>query len=213
MNYMTNEFGTWEIAVLALLREAPMHPYQMQRLLHLRHKDELLALKRGSLYHAIRRLTRDGLIEVEKTAREGNRPERTSYRITSAGLKAFLGVLRRILATPRREPSECMVAMSFLVHLEPEEAGRFLDERDKNLTNEISQLAVGLGAASERVERINLIESEYLLAMLKAERAWVRKLGREIREGRLAWNLKAVLREAAASRKAARRTGRLNHEQ
>lgn len=210
---MIDEFVTWEIAVLALLREAPMHPYQMQRLLHLRHKDELLALKRGSLYHAIRRLTRDGLIEVEKTAREGNRPERTSYRITSAGLKAFLGVLRRILATPRREPSECMVAMSFLVHLESGEADRFLDERDKNLTNEISQLAVGLGAASERVERINLIESEYLLAMLKAERAWVRKLGREIREGRLAWNLKAVLREAAASRKAARRTGRLNHEQ
>lgn len=207
MNYMANEFGIWEIAVLALLREAPMHPYQMQRLLHLRHKDELLSLKRGSLYHAIRRLARDGFIEVEKTAREGNRPERTSYRITPVGLKAFLDVLRRILATPRREPSECMAAMSFLVHLDPGEAGQFLDERDKNLTCEIAELAAGIAAASERVERINLIESEYLLAMLKAERAWVRKLGHEIRDGALVWNLKAVLRDAAASRKAARARG------
>ena len=61
MNYMSFEPGIWEIAVLALLREAPMHPYQMQRLLHLRHKDEILALKRGSLYHAIRRLAENEL--------------------------------------------------------------------------------------------------------------------------------------------------------
>lgn len=209
---MPSEFGIWEIAVLALLREAPMHPYQMQRLLHLRHKDELLALKRGSLYHSIRRLARDGLIEVEKTAREGNRPERTSYRITSAGLEALLDALRKVLATPRREPSECMTAMSFLVHLDHAEAGRLLEERDRNLTREISQLVDRLAVASERVDRINLIESEYLLVMLRAERGWVRKLSREIREGTLVWDLKTVLRAAAASRKAARRTRRVNRE-
>jgi DNA-binding PadR family transcriptional regulator len=74
MNYMTPELGIWEIAVLALLREAPMHPYQMQRLLRDRHKDEILALKRGSLYHAIARVLRAGLIEIESTSREGRRP-------------------------------------------------------------------------------------------------------------------------------------------
>ena len=52
--------GIWEIAVLGTLRDAPMHPYQMQRLLRHRHKDEILALKRGSLYHAIGRLERAG---------------------------------------------------------------------------------------------------------------------------------------------------------
>ena len=67
MNYMTNELGIWEIAVLALLREGPMHPYQMQSLLRLRHKDEILALKRGSLYHAIGRLVRDELIAAKST--------------------------------------------------------------------------------------------------------------------------------------------------
>ena len=64
---MTQELGIWEIAVLALLREAPMHPYQMQRLLRHRHKDEILALKRGSLYHAIGRLARGGLITAKST--------------------------------------------------------------------------------------------------------------------------------------------------
>jgi DNA-binding PadR family transcriptional regulator len=203
MNYMSFEPNTWEIAVLALLREAPMHPYQMQRLLHLRHKDEILALKRGSLYHAIRRLVANDLIDVEGTGREGRRPERTTYRITPAGTRTFIEVLRRIVATPRLDPPDCMVAMSFLVHLKPEEACALMGERARNLETEIDQLASRLAGAKTHVDRINLIESEYLLAMLKAERTWVRAMKKEIREGRLAWDLKAILREAAASRKAA----------
>jgi DNA-binding PadR family transcriptional regulator len=201
MNYMIFELGIWEIAVLALLREAPMHPYQMQRLLRSRHKDEILVLKRGSLYHAIGRLLRDGLIAIETTGREGNRPERTTYCLTPAGVDAFKVTLRRIVATPRRESSEYMAAISFLVHLDSKEAVRQLQKRLGSLDTEIAQRATGLATSSTHVQRINLIESEYLLAMLKAERAWTSELEKEIRKGKLTWNLKGVLREAAASRK------------
>src|SRR5690606_40911038 len=93
----------WEVAVLAFLRERPMHPYEMQRLLRERRKDELLALKRGSLYHAINRLARNGLIEVVGTSREGKRPERTTYRITPAGERELLETLREMVAEPRSE--------------------------------------------------------------------------------------------------------------
>jgi DNA-binding PadR family transcriptional regulator len=200
---MTFELGIWEITVLALLREAPMHPYQMQRLLRLRHKDEILALKRGSLYHAIGRLLRDDLIAIETTGRDGNRPERTTYSLTPAGLDEFNVTLRRIVATPRRQSSEYMAAISFLVHLYPKEAGRQLKQRVHKLDTEIAERTAGLAAASDHVQRINLIETEYLLAMLKAERAWTSGLEKEIRTGKLTWNLKAILREAAASRKEA----------
>ena len=180
-----------------------MHPYQMQRLLHLRHKDKILDLKRGSLYHAIRRLAQSGLIDVEKTDRDGRRPERTTYRITPAGSIALLDVLRKIVARPGRESSECMAAMSFLVHIDPGEACMLLEERARNLKAEIDRTAAALADATARVARINLIESEYRVVMLRAERSWVRALEREIREGRLTWDLRAILREAAASRKAA----------
>jgi DNA-binding PadR family transcriptional regulator len=203
MSYMTPELGIWEIAVLALLRESPMHPYQMQRLLRFRHKDEILALKRGSLYHAIGRLLRADLIAVETTGRDGNRPERTTYRLTSAGLDEFKLTLRKIIATPRREPSEYMAAISFLVHIDPKEAARQLKQRLRELDAEIEQRTTGLAAASAHVQRINLIESEYLLAMLQAERTWTSSLEKEIRKGKLTWNLKAILREAAVSRKEA----------
>ena len=52
-----------------------------------------------------------------------------SYAITASGRKEFTRVLRNIIATPRRESSEFMAAMSFLVHLTPTEAVPRLEER------------------------------------------------------------------------------------
>ena len=205
MNYMTNELGIWEIAVLALLREAPMHPYQMQSLLRLRHKDEILALKRGSLYHAIGRLVNADLIAAKSTSRDGRRPERTIYSITAAGRKEFTRVLRQIIAVPRRESSEFMAAMSFLVHLTPGEALPRLEERAAHLEDEIALRSAGLAAASAHVLRINLVETEYLVTILKAELAWVRGLIADISTGELCWDLKNVLKEAKASAQAAAR--------
>jgi DNA-binding PadR family transcriptional regulator len=200
---MTKEVGTWEATVLALLREAPMHPYQMQRLLRQRHKDEILALKRGSLYHAIGRLVEAELISASSTSRDGRRPERTTYRITPAGRKELIRVLRQMVALPRRESSEFMAAVSFLVHLSPAEALPRLDERCQHLELEIKQRTAGLQQAPLHVLRINLLESEYLLAMLRAELAWVRSLTNEVRDGKLTWDIKKIFAEIRKNTRAA----------
>lgn len=206
MNYMKStakELGLWEVAVLSLLRQAPMHPYLMQRLLRDRHKDEVLVLKRGSLYHAIGRLERAELIATVTTGREGRRPERTTYRITPSGKQALLDTLRRILATPRREPSQFMAAVSFLVHLTPAEALPHLTERCQRLEQEITHRTTLLKAVAEKVRRIHLIESEYLLAMLKTELEWTRNLAEELRSGKLGWDIESILKEASAEVRAA----------
>jgi DNA-binding PadR family transcriptional regulator len=203
MNYMTKRLGIWEIAVLALLREAAMHPYQMQSLLRERHKDEILALKKGSLYHAIGRLVRAEFILAKDTSRNGRRPERTTYAITPAGRKELIRALRQIVAVPQRESSEFMAAMSFLVHLTPAEAILRLEERCEQLEQQITGFNRSLAAVGERVGRINLIESEYLVAMLKAELTWVRNLIAEIRDETFIWDLKTVVKEARISAAAA----------
>jgi DNA-binding PadR family transcriptional regulator len=182
-----------------------MHPYQMRRLLHERHKEEILVLKRGSLYHAIGRLERAGLIEPVATGRDGRRPERTTYRLKPAGYEQLLSALREMVSTPRRESSEFMAAMSFLVHLTPAEALPLLDNRCRLLQQEIEQLRAVLGEASKFVQKINLVESEYLLAMLKAEHDWVLGVAADVREGKLAWNLDKMFAEIKAGTEAAAR--------
>lgn len=201
---MTKEMGIWEVAVLALLREAPMHPYQMQRLLRDRHKDELLALKRGSLYHAIGRLVRDELIAAAATGREGNRPERTTYRITPRGRREFARALGQMVAVPRRESSELLTAMSFLVQLAPNEVLTRIEERCQALEEEIAQFRTRLAAAAPHVLRIHLIESEYLVEMLSAELSWARSLAADIRAGRLRWDTQTIFKDVRAARLAAR---------
>ncbi|MGB6192516.1 MAG: PadR family transcriptional regulator [Terracidiphilus sp.] len=201
---MAKEMGIWEVAVLALLREAPMHPYQMQRLLRDRHKDELLALKRGSLYHAIGRLVRDELIAASATGREGNRPERTTYRITPEGRRELTRVLRQMVAVPRRESSEFLTAVSFLVQLAPNEALARLEERCQALEGEIAQFKAQMAGAAPHVLRIHLIESEYLVAMLSAELSWARSLAADIRAGRLGWDAQTIFKDVRAARLAAR---------
>src|SRR6202171_1723058 len=119
----------WSLAVLSLLGERDMHPYEMQRIMHFRHTDELLALKRGSLYHAINQLQRDGLIEPVETSREGRWPERTVYRVTPDGEEELLTWLRALLSVHVREPSQFMAAVAHIADLSPQDALQQLQMR------------------------------------------------------------------------------------
>src|SRR5271168_2836121 len=166
---MLNPLGIWEIAILALLREEPMHPYQMQQLLRERHKDEILVLKRGSLYHAINRLLRAKLIAVVSSARHGRRPERTTYRICTAGRQQLVHSLRQMISVPRREPNDFLGSMSFVIYLTPAAAATKLTERALHLEQEIRASEALLKRVAVRVLRIHLIERDPPIAMRNAE--------------------------------------------
>ena len=82
------------IAVLALLAERPMHPYEMYRLLLERHEDRRVKVRPGSLYHTVDRMAENGLVEAIGTERDGGRPERTTYRVTDTGQQELYVALR-----------------------------------------------------------------------------------------------------------------------
>jgi DNA-binding PadR family transcriptional regulator len=210
--YMPNRLGLWEIAILALLREAPRHPYQMQSLLRERHKDEILVLKRGSLYHAINRLLRTNLIEAISNTRDGRRPERTTYRILPAGKQQLLDSLREMISVPQRQPSDFLASMSFLVYVTPQAALAKLQQRIQHLEKEIHAGEAARKAAAARVHRINLIESEYLVAMRQAELKWVRSILDELRSGQLTWNLEEIFEQIRAARKVTPHRSKAPHE-
>jgi DNA-binding PadR family transcriptional regulator len=178
-----------------------MHPYEMQSLIRLRHKDEVLVLKKGSLYHAIGRLERAGLIEAQETTRNGRRPERTTYKIVPAGEQELLRWLKQLIATPTHEASQFMASLSFLVYLSPEIAAAQMELRVKSLEKEIAGLGTSMEAALPlAVSRINLLETEYLRSMRIAELAWVRSLIQDLQSGALTWDLEKILSSARAQK-------------
>src|SRR3954464_15122593 len=127
-----------ELTVLQLLHEGPTHPYDMHRLVRERRIDLLVPVRRGTLYHAVGRLEKGGLIETVETTREGRRPERTVYRITEAGADALLDRLRDLLATPRRDYPPLTQALSFISRVEPDDVIGRLEERIAWLEAEVA---------------------------------------------------------------------------
>ena len=85
------------VMVLALLREDPMHPYEMIRLMRQRHDDRIVSITNGTLYHTVARLEKQGLLTEVGVDRDGNRPERTTYALTDAGEAAIIDWVRREL--------------------------------------------------------------------------------------------------------------------
>lgn len=170
-----------------MLRERAMHPYEMQRVMHQRHTDELLALKRGSLYHAINQLQRERLIEPIETSREGRRPERTVYQVTPDGVDELGLWMRELLSMPVQEPSQFTAALAFIRHLEPADALEQLELRAVSVEAGIAAMQAIERGISAYVDRISVLELEYQRALAEAELAWVRGLITDMRADRITW--------------------------
>ena len=183
----------WALAVLALLRERPMHPYEMRLLIRERHKDQRLLIKPGSLYHAIAWLEKERFIQAVETVRVGNRPERTVYKILKTGEQALLASLKQLLAEPARETSSLAVALDHAVHLPPLDVAENLERRAELLQQRIQQMDHILKSLAPTVGRINLLEVDFECAQSRSEFAWLKKLIREIRSGSFSWNIQQIL--------------------
>lgn len=178
------------LMVLVLLAEAPMHPYEMQRVMQARGKDTVVRVQRGSLYPAVERLAAAGLIEPVETEREGRRPERTVYRITEDGRETAEMWLTTMVREVRNEYTEFPAALSFLPLLSAADARAELTARLVALGKSIAAIRSVTEGLNERfrLPRLFIIETEYQLTMLEAEYRWVSGVVDDIAEGRLSWD-------------------------
>src|SRR5438045_5900085 len=161
----------WSLTVLVFLRLKPMHPYELQSIIRITHKDDFLQLNPGSLYNSIERLLHAELIEVAETTRSGRRPERTIYRITAKGCAEALNWLRELLEAPAPDSMWFYAALSFLPALSPAEVSEHLGKRLVRLQHEIGNYKRVLRDVAPSVGRLNLSALEYALAIRRAERA------------------------------------------
>jgi PadR family transcriptional regulator PadR len=77
--------GALELMILQSLKFRPMHGYALVK--HIKQvSDNLLQVEEGSLYPALQRLLREGLLESEAGVSAKGRPTRI-YRVTDAGLR------------------------------------------------------------------------------------------------------------------------------
>ena len=180
MAYQLTSIG---ISVLALLRERPMHGYEMFQTLVQRHADRIVKVRPGSLYHVVDRLTEEKLIRRAATARDGKRPQRAIYEITDAGAELLAERVRELIAIPVHEFPQFVVALAEVDTLGSDAAANAVDDR--------------VGAMEARAAEIMalrdagitpggyLVALDYLLATMQAELLWLREFASSLRPGQL----------------------------
>jgi DNA-binding PadR family transcriptional regulator len=189
------------LAVLALLFERPMHPYEMAATLRRRRKEDSIKLRYGSLYTVIDLLLARDLIRAKEISREGRRPERTVYALTAPGYDALRDWMRDLLRDPAKEYPQFEAGLCLLPVLPPQEAVALLRDRALRLTGAVAQLQAQLAElldqdlsavagmqdvlaslAGQKFPPLFVVEAEYRLALIKAELAFVYELVRRIVE-------------------------------
>ena len=175
-----------ELAILGLLKESSMHGYQLKKRLA-ETLGSFWQVSYGSLYPALRRLQRDGAVEMtfpqEDVARRKN-----VYRITPLGEEAFRELLERA-GHEATQDNGFSVRLAFFQYLKPETRIRLLERRRSFLEGRGSDLQRSLQSYKERIDGYTLSLMNHQLASTEADIRWVDDLiqveQREVRKARV----------------------------
>jgi DNA-binding PadR family transcriptional regulator len=173
------------LAVLTLLFEKPMHPYEMSTTLRHRSKEESIRLNYGSLYAVVESLRKKGLVAARETRREGNRPERTVYELTDEGATAMHDWLSEMLRDPTPQFTDFEAALSLMGAIPPDEALALLKLRLKALRIASNQYDGVRARLPEGFPALFMVEGDYSEALRRAEITFVEKLIDDIEHDRL----------------------------
>ena len=162
-----------ELAILGLLKESPMHGYQLKKRL----ADTLGSfwqVSYGSLYPALRRLQREGAVEMVYPQEELGR-RKNVYRITPQGDALFAELAERA-GHDATEDSGFQVRFAFFKYLKPETRIRLLERRRTFLEGRGSMLKQSLQSYKERIDSYTLSLMNHELSATETDIRWLDEL-------------------------------------
>jgi DNA-binding PadR family transcriptional regulator len=169
-----------ELAILGLLQEAPVHGYELRKQLGLR-LGGFRVFSYGSLYPALRRLTRAGLI-VEDPEQEPAEPgawsrrrSRRVYRITAEGKERLAELLSE--SGPHAWDDESFgVHLAFFSRTPAETRVRILEGRRRAVEERREGIRSALSRAGEQIDRYTQQLHQLGLDTCEREVRWLNEL-------------------------------------
>src|SRR5512132_142255 len=159
-----------ELAILGLLKERPMHGYQLKKRL----ADTLGSfwqVSYGSLYPALKRLQREGAVEMVFPKEQVGR-RKNVYRITEKGEALFVELLERA-GQEATEDSGFRVRLAFFQYLKPETRIRLLERRRAFLEGRFSHLKESVQRLKEGIDSWTLSLMDHEIAATETDIRWL----------------------------------------
>ncbi len=128
------------MVILWLLSEGPLHGYKIKRIL----EDEGLGfwfpVDYASIYTVLRTLAKGGQIRAVAVEREGQRPERTRFKITREGRRHLAQLLEQAWREPRGLADPLQLALAARSELAEDRIQELLAERIASLRTRLESL-------------------------------------------------------------------------
>jgi DNA-binding PadR family transcriptional regulator len=174
----------------------PVHGYDVRRELLSWRVDQWANVAPGSIYNALKTLTKEKFLKVVGTGQIGGRPERTQYSLTADGEKEYQALLRATWWKVTPPLDELMPALCFMPSLSAEELTAALAHRVSALEGALKHLEFSRQeiVPPETPEHVKELYDR-MHAILNAEIPWARTL-----IGRLGRGTYEVGKSAAVSR-------------
>jgi DNA-binding PadR family transcriptional regulator len=163
----------------------PVHGYDVRRELLSWSVDEWTSIQPGSIYHALRKMTEEGLLEEVSTEQVGARPARTTYRLTRVGDEEFEDLLRKYWWDYKQPIDPFAAAFSFLPALPRREAVAALRNRVRLLHSANEAFRGSLDTDWMRKSKPVHVGWMFELAIARneAEMAWCERIADRIEAG------------------------------
>jgi len=165
-----------ELAILGLLKERPMHGYELRK--QLAQKLGLFwTVSFGSLYPTLKKLERRGVVEKVPGEAADERPRRKQeYRITAAGEADFLQLLGELDAQELEE-EKFSLRLAFFSYLRPEIRLRLLERRRSYMHERLEQAERALSRARRlRADTYTIALMRHGVNGINADIAWLDEL-------------------------------------
>jgi DNA-binding PadR family transcriptional regulator len=154
----------------------PVHGYLVRRELLRWQVDRWAQLNQGSVYNALRALSRDGYLDAIETERGLTGSARTRYQLTEDGESELERLVRDALwSVDPTSPERLLAGLSFIGTLSRDEVRAALEHRVARIDE--SPLDPEL-----RSEALLVLD-----ARMRAERGWAEGLARRVRDGAYAF--------------------------
>ena len=168
------------LPLLGLLVEQPAHAYDLAARLRSRYRQPAT---RSTVTSLLRALERTGLVAPGEPERVANRPARRAYALTAAGFADFRQRVERALRESAVASPDFVMGVAYAGVLPAGYVLEILDRRAERIAGE----AAGLRELPPGLLEVHMLEVGYWVAMVDAERQWIRRLAERIRGGDIEW--------------------------
>jgi len=187
---MSRRSGILEFAVLGLLRESPMHGYELRKRLNTS-LGVFRAFSYGSLYPCLKLLVQRGWLVEETAAQPGEavavplagRRARIVYRLTADGKEHFEELLAQT-GPDAWEDEHFGVRFAFFGQTSRDVRMRVLEGRRSRLEERLAKMRTSFARTRERLDDYTLELQRHGMESVEREVRWLNGLIESEREGR-----------------------------